>query len=376
MAQASGTLGSRLFISTVTIASTIDSEPEFTNLSYQEIGLISTFGEFGRVFDVVTFQAVADGRTFKLKGGFNDGNFQFTVGQDLSDAGQLAFKTGAEGSNQNNYAFRIELNDAVGVGGGPSIFFFRGLPTSFRTQMGAANAVITAACSIEVNGDIIYAPAAEIWDRFVTGGSLAQWALFKGSDAQALLPVITANALVSVTGDTGTNFAADGSEAINVTGFTLNASTGNVVAEALLKISAITNAYFYFGLTDQKVALEAPIESAASADTLTSNATDAVGFMFDTSMATDNIWLVGVNNDVDKTAQNSAIAPVADTYLNLRIILSAAGTATFYINGVAIGTTMTTAVRTTVPLYPVLAASARSTASRTMTTDYAYARQD
>lgn len=374
MASPSGVLGTRLYISDAAIASTIDTEAEFWAQSWTEVGLITQFGEYGRVFDLVTFQAIYDGRTYKLKGGYNDGQMSITVGQDLSDAGQDLLYDASNATTQDNWGFRIEFNDAPSSVGGPSTVFFRGLPMSFRTTLGAANAVMQANSTIEVNSPIITLDAAELYDTFDTGGVLTQYELFAGSDAQAVAPAIAANTLSMVTGDAGTGFAADGSQAIGDTGYTLAA--GAKTLEARLKISAITNAAFYFGWTDQKAALEIPIESAASADTITTNATDGIGFFFDTSMATDNIWLAGVNNGTDETHQNSAIAPVADTYITLRIVTNTSGDATFYINGAAVGSAMTTAAATGVTLYPTLAAMARSTASRTMTVDYLYLRQD
>ena len=143
-----GVLGSKLFITDAAIASTIDSEPEFMAHSWTEVGLIESFGEFGRVFDPVTFQAVGDGRTYKLKGGFNDGAIQFTLGQDLTDAGQALVKTAANSASQDNYGFRIELNDPPSSVGGPTTFFLRGLAMSYRTQMGAANAVVKAPITV------------------------------------------------------------------------------------------------------------------------------------------------------------------------------------------------------------------------------------
>lgn len=373
MANVSGVLGTRLFISTAAIANTIDTEREFMAQSWTEISSIGQLGEFGRVFDMVPFQEVYDGRTTKLRGGFNDGQFSVQMAQDLSDAGQLALYTAANLATQDNYGFRLEFNDAVAPAG-PSMTFFRGLPMSYRTTMGGANGVLMANSMVEVNGTIIRIGTAELFDTFDTGGSLTHYELFNGSDAQAADPVISSNTLVMVTGDAGTGFAADGTQAIGDTGYTLN--TGTTIVEARVKLSAITNVQMFFGLTDQKVALEVPIESAASADTITTNATDAVGFMFDTSMATDNIWLVGVNNNTDETPQNSAIAFVADTYATLRMEINSSGDATFYINGTAVGSAMTTAAAVGVTLYPTLAASARSTASRTMTVDYLYLRQD
>ena len=374
MAQGTGSLGSKIYMSDTSIAETIDTEAEFSAQSYTEIGLITNMGEFGRVFTPVTYQTVAEGRTRKLKAGFDDGSIQLAVAQDLSDAGQDLLYTAANASNQDHYGFKVQLNDNSGGVGGPTVYYFRGLPMSFRTQMGGLQ-VINATTTIEVNSDILHIPPSDFYNQFVNGGSLTGLDLFHGSDAQAADPVISGNALSLVSGDDSTGtFAVNGSQAIGDTGYTLSA--GPVFIEAKVKISAITNVQAYFGLTDQKVALEIPIESAGSADTLTSNATDAVGFMFDTRMTTDNIWLVGVNNDVDETAENSALAFVADTYKILRIEINTSGDATFYIDGVAIGTVMTTACRTSVPLYPTLCVSESALASRTMTADYLYVRQD
>jgi hypothetical protein len=374
MASPQGVLGTRLFISDAAIASTIETEREFSAQSWTEVGLITQFGEYGRVYDLVTFQQVYDGRTFKLKGGYNDGQMTLTVGQDLSDDGQELLYNAANAATQDNWGFRIEFNDAPSSVGGPSTVFFRALPMSFRSTLGAVNAVFSATSMLEINSPIVTVDAAELYDTFDTGASLTHYELFNGSDAQAADPVISSNTLVMVTGDAGTGFAADGTQAIGDTGYTLAA--GAKVLEARLKLSAITTVSMFFGWTDQKAALEIPIESAASADTITTNATDAIGFMFDTSMSTDNIWLTGVNNNSDETAQNSAIAPVADTYITLRIETNTSGDATFYINGVIAGSQMTTAAATGVTLYPTLAASARTTSSRTMTVDYLYLRQD
>ncbi|BBK37688.1 hypothetical protein STAQ_27660 [Allostella sp. ATCC 35155] len=369
-----GTLGSKLLISTTPVAESVDSEAGYSALGWTEVGLIDNFGEFGRQFDLVTFQPVKDGRTRKFKGGFNDGSTQFTMGQDLTDAGQAAMKAAADAATQDNYGFRIELNDPPSLSGGPTTFFFRGLAMSFRTQMGAANSVVKATAMVEVNSDIVQTLPAAIYDRFLTGGSLAAYELFNGSDAQAADPEISADTLVMVTGDAGTGYAADGTQIIADAGFV--PSAGAIVVEARLKASAVTEIALFVGLTDQKAALEAPIESAASADTLTSNATDAVGWMFDTDMATDNLWLVGVNNDVDETAQNAGVALAGDTYVTLRVEVEADGDARFYRNGVQVGTAMATALATGATLYPTIVAAARDTASRTITVDYLYARQD
>jgi hypothetical protein len=170
------------------------------------------------------------------------------------------------------------------------------------------------------------------------------------------------------TGDAGTGLAADMPQITQYLNW--KAANGNLCFEVRFKMSRITNAYAFLGFTDVG-SLEAPIVSAASADTITTTATDAVGFMFVTRMATAKWWLVGVANDVDATAQNSTFAPVADTYGTFRIELTATGVATFYRNGVQVGVSMSGAVTPSIALTPTVAVGNTSgTSSFTADLDY------
>ena len=170
------------------------------------------------------------------------------------------------------------------------------------------------------------------------------------------------------TGDAGTGLAADMPQLTSFLNW--KAANGNLCFEARFKMSRITLAYAFLGFTDV-ITLEAPIVSAASADTITTTATDAVGFLFDTRMATDVWHLVGVANDVDATRQATAFAPVADTYETFRIELSATGVAAFYRNGVQVGVAMSGAVTPSVALTPTVAVgNVSGTASFTADLDY------
>jgi hypothetical protein len=152
---ATGVLGSRLYTSATPLTdveAAADAIADFQGLTIAtEVGLIESVGELGRVFDTVTFQAVADGRAYKLKGGFNDGQLQLTVGQDLTDAGQAALKSYANASNQNTYPFKVTL---VGADANFDTIYFGAKVMSFRTQMGAANAVVKAMVTLEINTTI------------------------------------------------------------------------------------------------------------------------------------------------------------------------------------------------------------------------------
>jgi hypothetical protein len=235
-------------------------------------------------------------------------------------------------------------------------------------------------CLGDVGGQVCPPSRQKIafFDDFLGDVILDQWNYVEGTDSATSASAILAGGIGGVlqitTGDAGTGLAADMAQLTQALQW--QASNGNLVIEARLKLSAITTCYAFIGFTDV-VTLEAPIESAASANTLTSNATDAVGFMFDTRMTTDNWWLVGVATDVDATHQDMGAAPVADTYATFRVELSAAGVATFYYNGVAVGTAMTGAVTAAADLTPTIAVSKTSVAaSMTMDIDYVYVSMD
>jgi hypothetical protein len=167
-------------------------------------------------------------------------------------------------------------------------------------------------------------------------------------------------------GDSAGSIAADGAQ-LN-TELNWKVSQGKLVMEARVSIAAITTVSCFVGLTDTK-ALEAPF--SLSGTTFTSNATDAVGFLFDTAATTDTIRLVGVKADTDATAQDTGVAFVADTYKVLRVEINSDGAATFYINGLQVGTLMSAAITTTVALTPVFIIRPEgAVAGRTMDIDY------
>jgi hypothetical protein len=187
----------------------------------------------------------------------------------------------------------------------------------------------------------------------LVGGVPARWAFTEGTDSGTSAGIITAavnGEFVLTPGDSAGTIAADG--AMLNSALNWKANQGELSFLAKVKLAAITSCSCFLGFTDT-LSLEQPIESASSANTLTTTATDAVGWMFDTNMTADNWWMTGVATDVDATAQNSGYAPVADTYEWLGVDLTAAGVATFYRNGVQVGTSLTGAVTATVAMTPV-----------------------
>lgn len=224
-------------------------------------------------------------------------------------------------------------------------------------------------------GGQVYFPSAQrvaIFDDFIGDAMDAKWNIVEGTDSATSAESILAGGIGGVlrltTGDAGTGLAADQIQLTQALQW--QASNGDLIIEVRAKLSQITECWAFIGFTDV-VTLEAPVISAASANTITTNATDAVGFMFDTRMSTDNWWLVGVAADVDATAQNMGAAPVADTYATFRIEVTSAGVATFYYNGAVVGTAMTGALTAATDLTPTIGVSKTATAtSMTMDIDY------
>jgi hypothetical protein len=211
-----------------------------------------------------------------------------------------------------------------------------------------------------------------MFDDFLGDVIADQWNYTEGTDGATAGAAILAGGIGGVlrvtTGDAGTGNAADG--ACLAAELQWKASNGGLVAEARVKVDALTNFLLFFGFTDVAT-LEAPIESAGSVNTLTSNGSNSVGFMFDSRMTDDNFWMVGVKADVDATHQDSDVAPVAGTYNTLRVELDKLGNATFYIDGVQVGEVVNNAVTAATALTPVLYASnTAATTPKNVDVDY------
>ena len=217
--------------------------------------------------------------------------------------------------------------------------------------------------------------AAQTFSTTVVSG----WRSRKGSDGACVDWTVTPAVNGKVLGTIGNTTASMAVSGVQLdAGLDWKANQGGLCFEARLKMSTIATIAVFAGFTDQTAALEMPVNSAAGAHTITTNATDAVGVLFDTSDTSTDQWLaVGVANDVDATVQSglgissAAIIPVADTYETFRIELGTDGSAVFFRNGVQIGSKMTGAVTATVALTPVIAAFNRTTSGApTISVDY------
>lgn len=203
-----------------------------------------------------------------------------------------------------------------------------------------------------------------------------KWQSLIGTDSNCRQATVLASqaggvARLTTGADAGATMALNGAQLHSDLNW--SASQGGLETEVKVAMSAITNVVVFIGFTDQIAALEMPFTLGAG-DALTSNATNAVGILFDTAADTDNWWLVGVAADVDAVAENTAVAPVAGTFETWRIEITAAGGARFYRNGTVIGSAMGAAVTPAASLTPVIASFSRAAASRNIDVDLSNTR--
>jgi hypothetical protein len=170
----------------------------------------------------------------------------------------------------------------------------------------------------------------------------------------------------------------DGAITANMTALTsrelaYKANAGGLAMEVRLKVDAITDVYIFVGFSDTiSSTLEEPIFlNAADID---STATDACGILFDTDGTTSDLWLHGgVKNNTDTTPAYATVAPtapVADTYVVLRVEVDTAGGVRGFVNGVPIGATVANAVTATVALCGGIWLANRGAAQRIVSIDY------
>ena len=213
-------------------------------------------------------------------------------------------------------------------------------------------------------------------DDFVGDLIADEWTPLAGIDSPAAAPAILTSGncgiIAFTTGDAGDTFANDSSQLSSHLNW--KASNGGLFVEARLKcVSSVANIGLNFGFTDTS-ALEMPI--TLSGTTLTTNASDAAVFVFDTAADTDvlNIQGVKANSDTALLAATGALAPTADTWFTLGVGIDSSGTASFYYNRAFVGQ-VANAVTTSVALTPTIGYVTRTTASKVLYCDYVIVSQ-
>lgn len=153
MAGIFATSGSRLFIGQALAAKTTPFVlADFASQSWVPVNWMENIGAFGDEAASITFDAIEQQRTQKLKGTRNAGDMTVVCGIDYEDAGQATLR-GAE-SEPNNYAFKVLFNDAPSGGSGSERYFIA-LVMSARETLDTANNVMKLNTTLGVNSNIV-----------------------------------------------------------------------------------------------------------------------------------------------------------------------------------------------------------------------------
>lgn len=155
--------GSKIYIGTTNIPPDIRNLTDeqalalFEADSYIEVGEVEDLGEYGDQSQDVTFESLSDSRTRHLKGTRDAGVLPLVVGDDPEDEGQVAL-IAAEASNLD-FNFKVELNNALTLGGTPQKDYFYGKVMSKRQVVGTVNNVIRKNFGVGINSRIVTDPA-------------------------------------------------------------------------------------------------------------------------------------------------------------------------------------------------------------------------
>ena len=140
--------GTKLFISSAAPATY--NQTGFAALVWTEIGEVSEMGEFGRQYNLVTFNKLGDRRTVKRKGSYNDGTIACQMARVPDDAGQTILTTAV--NSDNSYSIKIKLQDGT-------VFYTTAQVMSYTTNIGNVDQITSATVNLEIDNDIIEVPA-------------------------------------------------------------------------------------------------------------------------------------------------------------------------------------------------------------------------
>ena len=118
----------------------------YAALIFTEIGEISDLGEFGRQYNLVTYNVLSQRRTIKRKGSYNDGTISAQMARVPSDAGQAILVTAV--NSDDSHSLKVVLQDGT-------VFYTTAQIMSYTTSIGNVDQITGATVNMEIDNDII-----------------------------------------------------------------------------------------------------------------------------------------------------------------------------------------------------------------------------
>ncbi len=157
--------------------------------------------------------------------------------------------------------------------------------------------------------------------------------------------------------------------------------SGGLAMEVKVKLTTVAESILFVGFIDE-VSIDADvnlgIQASGTADVIKTEVGDAAGIIYDTSFQTSpTLFLLGSTiNTAVTTAVVHASGPADDTYVTLRVELTAAGVLSGWVDGVAFGSSIAAAITVTDPLTPTVTVASNDTNESLATVDYIWVQQD
>ena len=152
--------GTKVFIGPP-VTATPANAAAYAALSWVEIGMIESVGEFGDEESLVTGAVIGDGRMRKSKGAADAGELPLTMFHAADDAGQAALL--AAQATKNNYAFKVELPNKLNPTGTNELQYFKGLVRGKRLNVGQNDNLVRRTVTVAINSAITeVAPTAGV----------------------------------------------------------------------------------------------------------------------------------------------------------------------------------------------------------------------
>ena len=130
----------------------------YTALSadWKEVGEVTNYGEYGKVYQLVTHEPVGERKTFKRKGNYNNGQMALQIARAPLDEGQAVLKTAVD--SDIPISFKVLFETGIVSDGAD---YFQGLVMSYTTNIGTGNQILGSTCNVELDGDVIEVAKAD-----------------------------------------------------------------------------------------------------------------------------------------------------------------------------------------------------------------------
>lgn len=131
----------------------------FDDLTWVEVGMIESIGEFGPEGQIGTFTPLGTGVVCKYKGTIDNGEVQLSIAKTTTDTGLITLIS--RQGNATEAAFKIELSEVGTTTGGHTTpakhqrYVFLGLVRSARVTVGSGDEVVKVSCAIPIVSSFI-----------------------------------------------------------------------------------------------------------------------------------------------------------------------------------------------------------------------------